>query len=79
MKVNETDFLEKTYLLIIYKKEKMEKRKKFFFKKEDNAIKELLDIKKMHNIVGGLESDYKKTTYAESTGVEKPKLPPKIK
>ena len=57
----------------------MEKRKKFFFKKEDNAIKELLDIKKMHNIVGGLESDYKKTTYAESTGVEKPKLPPKIK
>jgi hypothetical protein len=52
----------------------MKNQKKFFFKKEDNAIKELLDNKKMHNIVGGLESDYSKTTYAESTGVVKPKI-----
>ena len=48
----------------------MKKLKKFFFNKEDNAIKELLDNKKMQNIVG----DYSKTTYAESTGVPKPKI-----
>lgn len=52
----------------------MENKKKFFFKKEDNVIKELLDNEKMQNIVGGLEADYSKTTYAESTGVPKPKL-----
>ena len=52
----------------------MKKLKKFFFNKEDNAIKQLLDNKKMQNIVGGLEADYSKTTYAESTGVPKPKI-----
>ena len=52
----------------------MKNQKKFFFKKEDNAIKELLDSKTMHNIVGGLEADYSKTTYAESTGVPKPRI-----
>ena len=34
----------------------------------------MLDNKKMQNIVGGLEADYSKTTYAESTGVPKPKI-----
>lgn len=33
----------------------MKNQKKFFFNKEDNAIKELLDSKTMHNIVGGLK------------------------
>ena len=55
----------------------MENKNKFFFKKEDKAIKELLNHEKMNLIVGGLEySSYSKTTYAESTGVDKPRLPP---
>ena len=52
----------------------MKAQKKFFFKKEDNVIKELLDCNTMHNIIGGLETDYSKTTYAESTGVPKPRI-----
>ena len=52
----------------------MKAQKKFFFKKEDNVIKELLDCNTMHNIIGGLEADYSKTTYAESTGVPKPRI-----
>ena len=52
----------------------MKNQKKFFFNKEDNAIKELLDSKTMHNIVGGLEADYSKTRYAESSGVPKPRI-----
>ena len=55
----------------------MENKKKFFFNKEYKAIKELLNHEKMNLIVGGLEySSYSKTTYAESTGVDKPRLPP---
>ena len=46
----------------------MKNQKKFFFNKEDNAIKELLDNKKMQNIVGGLEVDYSKAVYGDTHG-----------
>lgn len=49
----------------------MSKQKKFFFKKEENVIKELLSNEKMQYIFGGLEQEYTKTTYAESTAYGK--------
>lgn len=51
----------------------MENQKKFFFSKEENALElfEKLDREQMNKIVGS----YSERTYAESTGVPKPKTP----
>ena len=55
----------------------MKAQKKIFFKKEDNVIKELLDCNTMHNIIGGLETDYSKFVYSETTYTRmKPKINP---
>ncbi|GGF07078.1 hypothetical protein [Flavobacterium limi] len=51
----------------------MKNEKKFFFSKEENALELFgkLDRNQMSKIVGS----YSERTYAESTGVKKPKPP----
>jgi hypothetical protein len=55
----------------------MENKKKIFFNKEENVLELLnkLDRNQMSTIVGA----YAERTYAESTGVRKPKVPKHIK
>ena len=56
----------------------MENKKKFFFSKEENILDLLskLDRNQMSTIVGAY-SEKPQRTYAESTGVAKPR-PPKL-